>query len=138
MRFEIPFRGHENIRSLHPNTIEITTESHLTTNGDCIIGVQASSGCDGLPEKMKTLLQNPKSVVNCTITVNGLSFKIRGSGNEKLTLTNPHDIVIRKSSFVCPRTLATKCDFAADMIPRQLVKILQNPDVQGIFKIEVS
>ncbi|MGI0047817.1 MAG: DUF371 domain-containing protein [Nitrosotalea sp.] len=137
MRYEIPFHGHENIRSLHPKTIEITTESHLTTNGDCIIGVQASSGCNDLPEKMKTLLQNSRSDVNCTITVKDFTFKVKGKGDDKLTLTNPHDIVIRKSSFVCPRTLATNCDFAADLIPRQMVKILQNPDTEGIFEIEV-
>ncbi|HKU33656.1 MAG TPA: DUF371 domain-containing protein [Candidatus Nitrosotalea sp.] len=138
MRFEIPFYGHENIRSLHPKTIEITTESHLTTNGDCIVGVKASSGCNDLPEKLKTLLQNSKSDVNCAIVVKDMTFKIKGKGNDKLTLTNPHDIVIRKSSFVCPRTLATNCDVASDFIPRQIVKALQNPDVQGTFVIEVT
>ncbi len=138
MRFEIPFHGHENIRSLHPKTIEITTESHVTTNGDCIVGVNASSGCNDLPEKLKTLLQNSKSDVNCTILVKDMTFKIKGKGSDKLTLTNPHDIVIRKSSFVCPRTLATNCDAASDLIPRQIVKALQNPDAQGIFVIEVT
>ena len=138
MRFEIPFCGHENIRSLHPKTIEITTESHLTTNGDCIVGVNASSGCNDLPEKMKMLLQNSKSSVNCTIKVKDFSFKVTGRGNEKLTLTNPHDIVIRKSSFVCPRTLATNCDVASDLIPREMIKILQDPDTKGIFVIEVT
>ncbi len=138
MRFEIPFYGHENIRSLHPKTIEITTESHLTTNGDCIIGVKASSGCNDLPEKLKTLLQNSKSDVSCTIAVKDLAFKIKGKGNEKLTLTNPHDIVIRKSSFVCPRTMVVSCDAASDLIPRQIVKTLQNPDAKGIFVIEVA
>lgn len=138
MRFEIPFHGHENIRSLHPKTIEITTESHLTTNGDCIIGVQASSGCNDLPEKMKLLLQDSKSTVRCTILVKDLSFSITGRGDERLALTNPHDIVIRKSSFVCPRTLATNCDAASDQVPRQMVRALQVPDSRGIFVIEVS
>jgi len=138
MRFAISFYGHENIRSLHPKTIEITSESHLTTNGDCIIGVKASSGCNDLPEKLKTLLQNSKSDVSCTILVKDLAFKIKGTGNDKLTLTNPHDIVIRKSSFVCPRTLATNCDSASDLIPRQIVKTLQNPDTQGSFVIEIT
>lgn len=138
MRFEIPFHGHENIRSLHPKTIEITTESHLTVNGDCIIGVGASSGCSDLPEKMKMLLQNSKSRVDCTILVKDFTFKIKGQGSEKLTLTNPHDIVIRKSAFTCPRTMATNCDVASDAIPRQMIKALQNPDTAGIFAIEVT
>jgi len=138
MRFEIPFHGHENIRSLHPKTIEITTESHLTVNGDCIVGVGASSGCNDLPEKMKMLLQNSKSSVDCTIVVKDFSFKVKGRGSDKLTLTNPHDIVIRKSAFTCPRTMATNCNAASDAIPRQMIKALQNPDTRGIFAIEVT
>jgi len=138
MRFEIPFHGHENIRSLHPKTIEITTESHLTVNGDCIVGVGASYGCNDLPEKMKMLLQNSKSSVDCTIVVKDFSFKVKGMGSDKLTLTNPHDIVIRKSAFTCPRTMATNCNAASDAIPRQMIKALQNPDTRGIFAIEVS
>jgi uncharacterized protein len=138
MHISIPFYGHENIRSLHPKTIEITTESHLTVNGDCIIGVNADHGCNDIPERMKLLLQNSKSNVNCTIMVKDFSFKVKGRGNDKLTLKNPHDIVIRKSSFVCPRTLATNCDTASDEIPRQMVKLLQDPDTKGIFLIEVT
>ena len=138
MRISIPFYGHENIRSLHPKTIEITTESHLTVNGDCIIGVNADHGCNDIPERMKLLLQNSKSNVNCTITVKDFSFKVKGRGNDKLTLKNPHDIVIRKSSFVCPRTLATNCDTASNAIPRQMIELLQDPDTKGIFLIEVT
>ncbi|HXX06043.1 MAG TPA: DUF371 domain-containing protein [Candidatus Bathyarchaeia archaeon] len=138
MRISIPFYGHENIRSLHPKTIEITTESHLTVNGDCIIGVNADYGCNDIPERMKTLLQNSKSSVDCTITVKDFSFKVKGKGNDKLTLKNPHDIVIRKSSFVCPRTLATNCDSASNAIPRQMVKLLQNSETKGVFLIEVT
>jgi len=138
MHFEIPFYGHENIRSLHPKTIEITTEPNLTLNGDCIIGVKASCGCNDIPDRLKSLLQNSKSKISCTIIVKEIKFKIKGKGNEKLTLLNPHDIVIRKSSFVCPRTLATNCDVASDSLPRQMVKLLRNPDTSGVFAIDVT
>ncbi|TLX81801.1 MAG: DUF371 domain-containing protein [Thaumarchaeota archaeon] len=126
MHFEIPFYGHANIRSLHQKTIEITTEPNLTLNGDCVIGVKASFGCSDIPARLKSLLKNSKSEVLCTIIVKDLNFKIKGKGNEKLTFTNPHDIVIRKSSFV-----------ASDSIPRQMIKLLQNPDSHGIFAIDV-
>ncbi|HJU12935.1 MAG TPA: DUF371 domain-containing protein [Candidatus Nitrosotalea sp.] len=138
MHFEIPFYGHENVRSLHPKTIEITTESHLTTNGDCIVGVRASAGCNDLPEKMKALLQNSKATVRCTIKVMDYSFTITGRGDERLSLTNPHDIVIRKSAFTCPRTLATNCDAASDALPREMIRLLRDPDVQAIFVIDVT
>ena len=138
MRFEISFHGHENVRSLHPKSIEITTDSDLTVNGDCIVGVKASSGCLGIPDEMKTMLQKPQSEVTCTILVGDLSYKITGRGSEKLTLKNPNDIVIRKSNFTCPRTLSIGCDTASDSIPRHMIKALQNPDTKGIFRIEVK
>ena len=138
MHFEIPFYGHKNIRSFHPKTIEITTERDLTLNGDCIVGVRATCGCNDIPEQMKNLLQNSKSEILFTISVKDISFKAKGTGHENLILTNPHDIVIRKSSFICPRTLAIRCDMASDSIPRQMIKILQNPDSKGIFVIDVN
>jgi hypothetical protein len=138
MHFEILFHGHKNIRSLHPKTIEITTESDLTLNGDCVIGVEASCGCNDIPEQMKNLMRSSKSEISFTISVKDVSFKVKGNGHENLILTNPHDIVIRKSSFICPRTLAIHCDLASDSIPRQMIKILQNPDSRGIFVIDVN
>ena len=137
MHFEIPFYGHKNIRSLHQKTIEITTESNLTLNGDCIIGVNADYACNNIPEKMKKLLRSSKTDILFTIKVKDFSFKVKGKGHDELILTHPHDIVIRKSSFVCPRTLATNCDKASDSIPRKMIKILQNPDTKGIFTIDV-
>ena len=138
MHFEISFNGHKNIRSLHPKTIEITTKPDLTLNGDCIIGVDASCGCNDIPVQMKNLMRNSKSEILFTISVNDVSFKIKGNGHENLILTNPHDIVIRKSSFICPRTLAIHCDLASDSIPRQMIKSLQNPDSKGVFSIDIS
>ena len=138
MHFEISFSGHKNIRSLHPKTIEITTEPNLTLNGDCIIGVNASCGCNDIPEQMKNLMRNSKSEILFTISVKDISFKVKGNGHEDLILTNPHDIVIRKSSFICPRTLAIHCDLASDSLPRQMINTLQNPDSKGIFSIDIN
>lgn len=138
MRFEIPFHGHRNVRSLHPKSIEITTDTDLTINGDCIVGVGASCGCLGIPDKMKTLLKNPQSKVTCTIVVKDMIYTVIGRGSEKLTMTNPHDIVIRKSNFTCPRTLSIGCDTASDSVPRKMVKALQDPDTHAIFRIEVE
>ena len=138
MHFEISFNGHKNIRSLHPKTIEITTEPNLTLNGDCIIGVNASCGCNDIPEQMKNLMRNYKLEILFTISVKDTSFKVKGNGHENLILTNPHDIVIRKSSFICPRTLAIHCDLASNSLPRQMINTLQNPDSKGIFSIDIN
>ena len=138
MRFEIQFYGHENIRASHQKTIEITKESHLTPSGDCIIGVNASSGCADLPTMLKEKLKDSNSKVMFSIKVANHEFNVEGKGNENLVLTHVDDIVIRKSEFVCPRTLAVKCNRSSDLIPREMVSLLQNPKTQGTFTIIVD
>ena len=138
MKIEIPFSGHSNILSLHKKTIEITKDSHLTVNGDCIIGVNANLACLDLPEKFKKKVQNSNSDIIFTIKVEPYSFTIHGKGSEKLTLKHKNDIVLRKSAFVCSRTLAINCDMASDDIPRKMVKELQNQNAVGKMIIEVK
>lgn len=137
MRFEIEFFGHENIRSNHTRTIEITKESELTLRGDCIVGVRAKYSCSDLPKELKKKIQDPKSVIEMSFRVGDQEFTVTGRGNNALLLTHKEDIVIRKSDFVCPRTLAVNCDKASDLIPRNMIKLLQNPNTKGIFTISV-
>ena len=138
MRFEIEFFGHENIRSTHQKTIEITKEKELTPRGDCIVGVGASASCFDIPEDLKEKLKDPDSKIQFLIKVKDQEFIIQGRGHKDLTLTHKEDIVIRKSDFVCPRTLAVKCDKASDILPREMVKILQNPSTKATFTIDVQ
>ncbi len=119
-------------------TLEITKETHLTPRGDCIVGVGAHSGCAGLPEDLKNKLRNPDSKVTIQVIADGHKFEINGTGHPDLALSHPEDIVIRKSDFVCPRTLAIKCDKASDIMPREMVAVLQNPDIKGTFSIIVE
>ena len=72
------------------------------------------------------------------IQVENHSFEINGEGNPNLELIHPSDIVIRKSSFVCPRTLAINCDKSAEDIPREIIRILRDPKTKGIFKILIG
>ena len=138
MKFEIEFSGHQNIRSNHKKTLEITKESSLTLRGDCIVGVNAKSSCADLPENLKNKLKNPRSKVILSIRVGDDDFVIKGSGHPDLTLSHAEDIVIRKSDFICPRTLAIKCDKASDLLPRSMVSQLQDPKTVGLFTITVE
>jgi hypothetical protein len=138
VRLEIQFFGHENIRSTHKKTIEITKDSNLTLRGDCIIGVKSSLGCFDLPESLKKKIQDPKTRIQFSIKVEDYEFIVEGRGHPDLTLTDKEDIVIRKSAFISPRTLAVKCDKASDLLPREMVTLLQNPKTKGIFTIIVE
>ena len=138
MRFEIQFSGNKNIRSNHLKTIEITKESHLTLQGDCIVGVNATSSCADLPQELKDKLKVCDAKVTFSIRVGEHEFTIEGKGHPDLILTHSEDIVIRKSNFICPRTLAIKCDKASDLLPREMVTLLRDPKTKGTFTITVD
>ncbi len=138
MHFEIQFSGHENIRSLHQKTIEITKESSLTPSGDCIVGINASCGCKEIPDDIKKKLQDPNSIVKFSIKVGDHLFELQGRGHKGLTFTHLDDIVIRKSDFVCPRTLAVNCNKASNDIPRDMIQLLQSPSTKGVFCIDID
>ncbi len=138
MRFDIEFSGHENVRSLHRSTIEITRCADLTPSGDCIIGVNASHACGDIPYELMERLRSPDCVARISIIVGDHTFEIRGRGHAGLALGHTGDIVIRKSGFVCSRTLAVGCDRASADIPREIIRLLQNPLQRGLFRIEAA
>jgi uncharacterized protein len=138
LKERVSFRGHPMVLALHPTTIEITTETHLTRKGDCIVGVGARAGCAGLTEETKAALMRDGARVVLRFVVGGESFLVTARGDSRLTLTHPHDIVIRKSDFVSDRTLAVGASAAAKDIPRSMAKSLCRDGAQGYLEIEVS
>jgi hypothetical protein len=72
------------------------------------------------------------------IEVRDLSFAIDARSNSRLSLLNHHDIVIRKSDFVCPRTVAITCNKASSDIPSDIVQLLGKPDIQGLLRIRIE
>ncbi|HEV8406208.1 MAG TPA: DUF371 domain-containing protein [Nitrososphaera sp.] len=135
---EVTFYGHPNVQSLHGKTVEITKDDHLTLRGDCIIGVRANKACADLDETLRRRLRTNDSVVTIEIMVGDESFLINGKGDERFTLQDPKDIVIRKTNFVCPRTMSVGCDRASSDMSRKIVKMLQDKDTKGIFRITID
>lgn len=135
---EVIFYGHPNVQSLHARTIEITKDEHLTLRGDCIIGVKANKACADLDEALKRRLKSNSAIVRIELMVGTESFLITGMGDQRLNLLSPHDIVIRKTNFVCPRTVSVRCDKASLELPRKMVKMLQDRDTKAIFRITVE
>ncbi|MFU8653884.1 DUF371 domain-containing protein [Methanotorris formicicus] len=125
MEFVIYAKGHENIRGLHKTTLEITKEMHLTPKGDCIIGVSADKSMQDFPEEFKEKIRKSKKII-VEIEVEGIKDVVIGRGDERLILNHPTDIVIRKSDFICPRTLMIKADKGAKDINREIIEKLKN------------
>jgi uncharacterized protein len=135
---EITFTGHPNVLSTHTKTIEITKAPRLSLRGDCIIGVNANKGCRDLKPALRDLLRQPNLAVKIEIEVSDMYFAIDGRSDSRLSLQNDHDIVIRKSNFACPRTVAMSCNKSSSDIPRGLVCLLRNPQIQGLLRIGVG
>jgi uncharacterized protein len=135
---DVTFYGHPNVRSLHAKTIEITKDEHLTPRGDCIIGVRANKACEDLDEALKHRLKSNSAVVRIEIMVGDESFIITGMGDHRLSMLNPHDIVIRRTNFACPRTMSVQCNKASSEVPRKIVETLQDQNTKGIFRITVE
>lgn len=135
---EVTFYGHPNVRSLHSKSIEITKDGYLTPKGDCIIGIKANKACTDLEESIRQGLKSSSAIVKIEVIVDDESFIIKGRGDERLTMLNPQDIVIRRTNFVCPRTMSVLCDKASSDMPRELVRLLQHQEQKGIFRITIE
>jgi len=120
-------RGHENVRSTNKTTLEITKEASLTKRGDCILAVSASKGAVNLHKKFRETARNQNARITITVEANGEREVIEAWGSPQLTFTHPTDLVVRKSDYVCGRTLAIRADKAAKDLSRSLVEKLRNP-----------
>ncbi len=135
---EVIFYGHPNVLSLHPRAVEITKNTELTLRGDCIIGVRANKACKDLDPALQRLLKNDNSVVRLSIIAGNRSYTLNGFGSRRLLLLNSQDIVIRKTNFACSRTLCLNTDKASLDIPREIVRLLQNPKTKAILNINIE
>lgn len=131
-------RGHENILSTNKTTFEITKDTHLTKRGDCIIAVNANKAATDLSQEFKNTLRNENARLTITIEVDSEKEIVKASGNPQPTLTHPTDLVVRKSDYICDRTLAIHADKAAKDFSRTLVKKLQNLEQTIIITLTVE
>jgi len=120
-------KGHENILSNNKTTFEITKETHLTKRGDCILAVNADKAAADLSQEFKKAMRKDKAKLTIVIEVDEEREVVKALGNPQLSLTHSTDLVVRKSSFICNRTLAIQADKAAKDFRRTFVKKLQNP-----------
>ena len=130
----IQFRGHRNVLGTHRNTLEITRDHTISKRADCIIGVEANCGCAGLDPKIKNHIKTGGHL-RFEISVEGSSYDFSGRGSPNLDLSDPDEMVFRKSDFVSPRTAAISCNIAAIDLPRELIRLLQNPQNFGSLKV---
>lgn len=120
-------RGHPNIRARHRTTLMITKEEDITVRGDCIVAVAAEKGLMDLNPQVRDEIRGGAKLC-LLLETDGFIFKVKGSGDPRLPLSHPTDMVIRKSGYICERTLMIRADRAACDIPEPLLRLLQRRD----------
>jgi len=122
---EVTAHGHRNILATNRKTFEITKELLLTERGDCIVAVAADKSGPSLNKKFKRALQDGRAKLTVTFRVGNEEEVIQAWGSPNLTLSHPTDLVIRKSNFVCSRTLGIKADKTARDFSERMLKELK-------------
>lgn len=122
----ITARGHGNILATNKHTFEITKDKHVTKRGNCIIAVAADKGINDLSDEIKMILRKPSAKLTIAIQAGGEKEIVQASGGFALTFNHATDIVVRKSSYACCRTIGLNANKAAQDFPRQLVAKLRD------------
>jgi hypothetical protein len=120
-------QGHENILATHKTTLEFTKDRHLSKKGDCIVAVAADKALTDLGAEFKEKLRNKHAKLTIILEAGEIVEQVNAQGSPQLILVHPTDMVIRKSDYVCSRTLAVHADKAAQDLPRDFVEKLKNP-----------
>ena len=129
--------GHENIRATHKTTMAFTRDMHLSKKGDCIVAVAMNKALADLSIEFKEKLRKQNAKLTILLKADEIRAKINAHGSSQLVLTHPTDIVVRKSDYVCDRTLAVHADQAAIDLSRNLVEKLTNPKQKVKVKLIV-
>jgi hypothetical protein len=114
-------RGHPLVLGSHPTTFEVTREARLTKNGNCIIGIAADKGCRGLSSEFKQVLSHDDAVLYSRLSCGGVTAEVKSRGSSVFTLDHPTDMVWRRSSFICGRTIGILSDHVAVTLPKPLI-----------------
>lgn len=119
--------GHENILATNKSTFEVTKDRHVTKRGDCIIAVAAERSGVDFSEKFKNALRRASARLTIVIQAGDEREVVEARGASGLTFSHPTDLVVRKSIYICDRTLAIRANKAAKNLSRSLLVKLKDP-----------
>jgi len=125
MEYTFILTGHPNITSKHKTTLELTKDMEIGKTADCIIGVGSKISMENIPKEILNAIKKEETCILLRLeTENGFD-EIKGYGHPELTLDHPTDMVTRKSTFKCSRTLMINADKAACDLNNRLIEDLK-------------
>ncbi len=89
-----------------------------------------------LPDDVKELIRRGAFFeIELLLPDYGISERVTGKGHPRLSLTHPEDVVVRKSNFVCERTLLISANKAACDLSREMVEYLKDKNTEIVFTL---
>ncbi|MGC8937204.1 MAG: DUF371 domain-containing protein [Candidatus Methanomethylicaceae archaeon] len=126
--FKVTFHawGDPLITATHRTTLEVTKEGLKSKRGDCVVATRSEIGLRELPEEFKSAAKIEDARISLFIEVDGLSEEVQGRGHPSLSFESDKEMVVRKSGYVCGRTLMIYADKAAADLNREFVTKLKD------------
>lgn len=128
-------RGHAMITATHETSFEITKEKHLTARGNCIVAVDSSKGAADLSREFRRIARNESAKITVILSAGGMEQQAKGKGSHKLRLDHPTDLVARKSTYTCGRTLMISSDTAACDFARRFIRLIREPSCRIVVQL---
>lgn len=128
-------RGHSMIKATHASSFEITKDRHLTAMGDCIVAVSSSKGAADLSGEFRRIARNDSARITVIFSAEGMEQQAHGRGSHRLRLDHATDLVARKSTYTCGRTLMTSSDVAACDLSRRFIHLVRDPECRIIVRL---
>ena len=100
--------------------------------------MKSSSAVRNLPEDLKRVLSSSRGRARLALRVGPLEFTLEGRGDPRLTFSHDTDLVVRKSAFISDRTLMIHADKSSIDIPRDMVRMLQDPNNRVTVEISAT
>ncbi|KZX14759.1 hypothetical protein MBCUT_19520 [Methanobrevibacter cuticularis] len=126
MKINIKAKGHKNVTSKHKSTFELTQDKGIGISADCIIGVSSDKNMNDFSDEIKKKIANRDTKIKVMLSTTNGNDEIIGYGHPDLTLNHPTDIVCRKSSYTCSRTLMINSNKASSDLNQDLINDLKN------------
>ncbi|MFH0966660.1 MAG: DUF371 domain-containing protein [Methanobacteriota archaeon] len=130
--------GHPDVTATHRSTFEITAEEHLSSAGSCILAVRSEKGAADFAPEFGELLRTPGSRLVTRLCCGSVNVVISSFGSPDLALNHLTDLVWRRSSFTCGRTIGLYSDRTAVTIPRDMISLLREGERLDVILTVVS
>jgi hypothetical protein len=126
VRFTFKAWGDGKITAKHRTTLEITKDGVKTGYGDCIVATRSERGLRDLPDDLKVRARGEGAAMVLILEVGGVVQIVRGRGSPALSFESDHEMVIRKSGYICGRTLMVHANKAAAELDKGFVELAKD------------